>query len=111
MDEHISDRINDVEVAALVGREHAKTALDVACWNDFGNWAGFLSCDLLDGCIDVQISIMSSAHLVGSEALPTLAYKDHSECPLVDANGDYLLTGVSFKSTLFRMTRACFYST
>ena len=43
------DRINDVMDAALVGHEHAKTALDVACWDVFGKSVGLPVCDLLGG--------------------------------------------------------------
>jgi len=143
LEEHKSDRINDVEVAALVGCEHAKTALDVACWNKFGNWARFLSCDLLDGRTDVRISIMSSARLVGPEALRehvaelwVNGYVRHTikiaEAPTADsvliaeALADKVIANipssmrmetisrlirVSLRSTLFHMTRACFYST
>lgn len=41
------DRINDVMDGALVGHEHAKTALDVACWDVFGKSVGLPVCELL----------------------------------------------------------------
>ncbi len=54
------DRINDAMDGALVGHEHAKTALDVACWDVFGKWAGLPACELLGGRTDVEMPVISS---------------------------------------------------
>jgi L-alanine-DL-glutamate epimerase-like enolase superfamily enzyme len=43
------DRINDAMDMALVGHPHAKTALDVACWDIFGESVGLPVCELLGG--------------------------------------------------------------
>ncbi|KAL2399430.1 Cis-3-hydroxy-L-proline dehydratase [Exophiala dermatitidis] len=54
------DRVNEVMDAALVGHEHAKTALDVACWDIFGKWAGLPVCELLGGRTGIQLPLISS---------------------------------------------------
>jgi len=59
------DRINEVMDANLVGHEHAKTPLDVACWDIFGKWAGMPVCDLLGGRTSQGMPIISSIY-VGS---------------------------------------------
>ncbi len=60
LDPRMVDRINDAMDAALIGHEHAKTALDVACWDIFGKWAGLPCCDLLGGRTKVAMPIISS---------------------------------------------------
>lgn len=60
LDPRMVDRINDAMDAALIGHEHAKTALDVACWDIFGKWAGLPCCDLLGGRTDGSMSIIDS---------------------------------------------------
>ncbi|KAL2400988.1 Cis-3-hydroxy-L-proline dehydratase [Exophiala dermatitidis] len=54
------DRVNEVMDAALVGHEHAKTAMDVACWDIFGKWAGLPVCELLGGRTGIQLPLISS---------------------------------------------------
>ena len=41
------DRINEVMDNSLVGHNHAKTPIDVACWDIFGKSVGMPVCDLL----------------------------------------------------------------
>lgn len=57
------DRINDAMDAALVGHEHAKTALDLACWDIFGKSVGLPVCELLGGRTDVKLPIISSIYV------------------------------------------------
>lgn len=57
------DRINDTMDAALIGHEHAKTALDVACWDIFGKSIGMPVCELLGGRTDVKLPIISSIYV------------------------------------------------
>lgn len=57
------DRINDAMDAALIGHEHAKTALDVACWDIFGKSVGLPVCELLGGRTDVKLPVISSIHM------------------------------------------------
>lgn len=65
LDPRRTDRISDAMDAALLGHEHAKTALDVACWDIFGKSVGLPVCELLGGRTDVKLPIISSIH-VGS---------------------------------------------
>lgn len=57
------DRINDAMDEALVGHEHAKTALDVACWDIFGKSVGMPVCDLLGGRTDARMPVISSIYM------------------------------------------------
>lgn len=54
------DRINEAMDAALVGHEHAKSAIDIACWDVFGKSVGLPVCDLLGGRTDVKLPLISS---------------------------------------------------
>ena len=54
------DRINDAMDAALLGHEHAKAALDVACWDVFGKSVGLPVCELLGGRTDTKMPTISS---------------------------------------------------
>lgn len=56
------DRINDAMDEALVGHNHAKTALDVACWDIFGKSVGLPVADLLGGSTGVPMSMISSIY-------------------------------------------------
>ena len=57
------DRINDAMDGALVGHLHAKTALDVACWDVFGKSVGLPVCDLLGGRTNVEMPVISSIYM------------------------------------------------
>ncbi|KAF1957088.1 putative muconate lactonizing enzyme [Byssothecium circinans] len=54
------DRVNEAMDAALLGHEHAKTAIDVACWDLFGKAVGMPVCELLGGRTGVGLRRMSS---------------------------------------------------
>jgi cis-L-3-hydroxyproline dehydratase len=56
------DRINDAMDEALAGHAHAKTALDVACWDLFGKSVGMPVCELLGGRTEVRMPVISSIH-------------------------------------------------
>ena len=56
------DRINDAMDDALVGHNHAKTALDVACWDIFGKSVGLPVCELLGGFTGVPLPTISSIY-------------------------------------------------
>lgn len=56
------DRVNDAMDEALVGHNHAKTALDVACWDIFGKSVGMPVCDLLGGRTTVKMPVISSIY-------------------------------------------------
>ncbi|RWG46814.1 MAG: mandelate racemase [Mesorhizobium sp.] len=57
------DRINDAMDGALVGHLHAKTAIDVACWDVFGKSVGLPVCDLLGGHTNVKMPVISSIYM------------------------------------------------
>jgi L-alanine-DL-glutamate epimerase-like enolase superfamily enzyme len=63
------DRINEVMDAALVGHEHAKAALDIACWDIFGKFVGLPVCELLGGRTEVTLPLNSSIHVEEPEAM------------------------------------------
>lgn len=54
------ERINDAMDAALLGHEHAKTAIDVACWDVFGKSVGLPVCELLGGRTGCKMPIIDS---------------------------------------------------
>lgn len=56
------DRINDAMDDALLGHMHAKTALDVACWDVFGKSVDLPCCELLGGRTDVKMPVISSIY-------------------------------------------------
>jgi cis-L-3-hydroxyproline dehydratase len=56
------DRINDAMDDALVGHAHAKSAVDVACWDVLGKSAGLAVCELLGGRTDVKMPVISSIY-------------------------------------------------
>ncbi|AVA24659.1 mandelate racemase/muconate lactonizing enzyme family protein [Rhizobium sp. NXC24] len=57
------NRINDAMDGALVGHLHAKTAIDVACWDVFGKAVDLPVCDLLGGRTDVAMPVISSIYM------------------------------------------------
>ncbi len=56
------DRINDAMDEVLVGHNHAKAALDVACWDLFGKSVSMPVCDLLGGSTGSRMPVISSIH-------------------------------------------------
>lgn len=56
------DRINDAMDEALVGHTHAKTPIDVACWDIFGKAVEMPVCDLLGGRTQVKMPLISSVY-------------------------------------------------
>ncbi|MHA6800120.1 mandelate racemase/muconate lactonizing enzyme family protein [Bounagaea algeriensis] len=62
LDPRRTDRIADAMDSALAGHNHAKTPLDVACWDAFGKSVGLPVCELLGGSTDVPAPMISSIH-------------------------------------------------
>ena len=60
----------------LPGHEHAKAALDNACWDIFGKSTGLPVCELLGGRTDVKLPIISSIH-VGAPTEMQQRVEDH----------------------------------
>lgn len=96
LDPRRSDRINDAMDAALLGHEHAKTALDIACWDIFGKSVGLPVCDLLGGRTQTGLPRISSIGVCKPEEMRSLVaeyrakgYTGHSikigEDPVADA--------------------------
>ncbi|MEO9463815.1 MAG: mandelate racemase/muconate lactonizing enzyme family protein [Rhizobiaceae bacterium] len=56
------DRINDAMDEALIGHNHAKTPLDVACWDIFGQSVDLPVCTLLGGSTGQVMPVISSIH-------------------------------------------------
>ncbi|KAI9036463.1 mandelate racemase/muconate lactonizing enzyme family protein [Aspergillus affinis] len=54
------NRINDIMDDTLLGHEHAKAALDIACWDIFGKWTNLPVCELLGGRTDTKLPIITS---------------------------------------------------
>ncbi|WP_368039643.1 hypothetical protein [Ruegeria atlantica] len=56
------DWINDAVDEALVGHNHAKTALDIACWDIFGKSVNLPVCELLGGATGNRLPTISSIY-------------------------------------------------
>ncbi|NND83221.1 MAG: mandelate racemase/muconate lactonizing enzyme family protein [Gammaproteobacteria bacterium] len=56
--ERVNDRVNQ----ALMGHPHAKCALDVACWDIWGQASEMPVCDLLGGRTAARLPLISSIH-------------------------------------------------
>lgn len=57
-----TDRIADLMDSTLAGHNHAKTPLDVACWDAFGRSVDLPVCELLGGSTDIPMPMVSSIH-------------------------------------------------
>jgi hypothetical protein len=56
------DRVNETMDQSLVGHNHAKTAIDVACWDLFGKATDMPVYDLLGGSTNTSMPLISSIH-------------------------------------------------
>lgn len=56
------DRVNDAMDEALTGHNHAKAALDIACWDLFGQSVGLPLCTLLGGGTGRRLPTISSIY-------------------------------------------------
>ena len=63
------DRITDQMDASLLGHNHAKAPLDIACWDLFGKAVGMPVCELLGGSFAVPLPYMSSIHIGDPEEM------------------------------------------
>lgn len=90
------ERINDTMDAVLLGHDHAKTAIDVACWDIFGKSVNLPVCELLGGRTDYKMPIIDSIPVDGPEKTRAkvahyraLGYLGHSikvgDDPAIDA--------------------------
>ncbi|MEM0990789.1 MAG: mandelate racemase/muconate lactonizing enzyme family protein [Pseudomonadota bacterium] len=62
MDPVALDRVNDAMDLAMVGQLAAKTAVDVACWDLFGQAVDRPVCDLMGGREPGPVPVISSIH-------------------------------------------------
>ncbi len=79
------DRINEIMDQSLVGHNHAKTALDVACWDIFGKSVDMPVCELLGGSTARGLPTISSIPTDSPDAMRqnvaahrSQGYKGHS---------------------------------
>lgn len=56
------DRINDAMDEALLGHNHAKAAIDIACWDLFGKSVDMPVCELLGGSTGQALPTISSIY-------------------------------------------------
>lgn len=56
------DRMNDAMDEALVGHNHAKSAIDLALWDVFGKSVNMPVCDLLGGSTGQRLPVISSIY-------------------------------------------------
>ncbi|KAJ4256034.1 hypothetical protein NW762_009108 [Fusarium torreyae] len=86
------DRINDVMDDALLGHEHAKAALDIACWDIFGKATGLPVYELLGGRTDSKLPIVTSLVVCAPDKMRAHDRKPE-EWFVVDANGGLTVEG------------------
>lgn len=55
-----TDRIADLMDSVLTGHNHAKTPLDIACWDAFGKSVDLPVCELLGGSVNLPMPMISS---------------------------------------------------
>ena len=85
LDPRHTDRINEKMDDLLAGHLHAKTPLDIACWDIFGKSVGMPVCDLLGGSTQQRIPVISSIYAGEPDAMRArvqahreLGYRGHS---------------------------------
>jgi L-alanine-DL-glutamate epimerase-like enolase superfamily enzyme len=66
-----TDRIYDAMDEVLVGHNHAKAAIDIACWDLFGKAVGRPVCELLGGSTGVPMGTISSIYVGDPEDMRT----------------------------------------
>ncbi len=102
------DRINETMDNALVGHNHAKSALDLACWDLFGKSVNLPVCELLGGSTGRRLPVISSIHADTPDAMREnvakhreLGYLGHSvKIGAVDSEGGPVLDAERIKASL-----------
>jgi len=102
------DRIYDAMDHALVGHNHAKSAIDLACWDLFGKSVGLPVCELLGGSTGKRLPVISSIHAEAPEAMRAnvarhreLGYLGHSiKIGALDSEGGPVLDAERIKASL-----------
>ena len=62
VDPRQTERTGDIMDNTLAGHNHAKTPLDVACWDVFGKSVNLPVCELLGGSTNTPMPMISSIH-------------------------------------------------
>ena len=86
------DRLTEVMDGVLLGHNHARTPLDVACWDIHGKSAGQPVCDLLGGRVNRRIPLISS---IGSSSDPEDMRKHVADMRARGFKGHSLKVGAS----------------
>lgn len=63
------DRVNDAMDRALSGHNHAKAALDIACWDIFGKSVNLPVCELMGGSTNLRMPVISSIYAGDPDAM------------------------------------------
>ena len=102
---------------ALVGHNHAKSALDLACWDLFGKSVNLPVCELLGGSTGRRLPVISSIHADTPDAMREnvakhreLGYLGHSvKIGAVDSEGGPVLDAERIKASLADQNQVNFY--
>jgi len=102
------DRMNDLMDGALCGHNHAKAALDIACWDIFGKSVEMPVSALLGGSTGQPMSVISSIYMGTPDdmrervqAHRALGYKGHSvKIGATDQDGGPSLDAERIKAAL-----------
>jgi L-alanine-DL-glutamate epimerase-like enolase superfamily enzyme len=102
------DRINDAMDEALLGHNHAKNALDLACWDLFGKSVGLPVYKLLGGGTGTRLPAISSIYAGSPEDMRTrvadhrkMGYMGHSvKVGALDSEGGPALDAARIAASL-----------
>lgn len=103
-----TDRIYDRMDEALVGHNHAKAAIDVACWDLFGKSVNRPVCELLGGSTGVPMGTISSIYVGTPEEMRARVaehrargYRGHSiKVGALDSEGGPMLDAERIRASL-----------
>ena len=102
------DRINDAMDRALSGHNHAKAALDIACWDIFGKSVNLPVCELMGGSTNLRMPVISSIYAGDPDAMRARVaehrargYRGHSiKVGALDSEGGPALDAERIKAAL-----------
>jgi L-alanine-DL-glutamate epimerase-like enolase superfamily enzyme len=102
------DRINEAMDEALVGHNHAKSAIDLACWDLFGKSVNMPVCELLGGSTGKRLPVISSIYAGSPEDMRArvaqhreMGYLGHSvKIGALDAEGGPALDAERIRASL-----------
>lgn len=102
------DRINEAMDEALLGHNHAKSAIDLACWDLFGKSVNMPVCELLGGSTGKRLPVISSIYAGSPEDMRArvaqhreMGYLGHSvKIGALDAEGGPALDAERIRASL-----------